>query len=54
LTLRQFTPFSLTDESSWLARRIAAKDVERTGTIPSTLMFGRRSDADLSPRWKHE
>jgi hypothetical protein len=44
------SPCSLTDESSWLARRIAAGDVERVGPIPVTSTYERRSPVNLPPR----
>ncbi|GGI95467.1 hypothetical protein GCM10008995_01950 [Halobellus salinus] len=42
--------YPLTDESSWLARRIAAGDVERVGPIPPISTDERRSPANLPPR----
>jgi hypothetical protein len=44
------SPCSLTDESSWLAHRIDAGDVERVGPIPETSTDERRSPANLPPR----
>ena len=44
------SPCPLTDESSWLARRIAAGDVERVGRIPEMSTDERRSPANLPLR----
>lgn len=44
------TPGSLTDESSWLARRIAAGDVERVGPVPETSTDEWWSPTNLLPR----
>jgi hypothetical protein len=41
---------SLTDESSWLAQRIGAGDIERVGPVPETSTDERRSPANLPPR----
>ena len=46
--------YPLTDESSWLAQRIAAGDVERVGPIPPTSTYERRSPANLPPRRERE
>jgi hypothetical protein len=44
------TPCSLTDESSWLTRRIAAVDIMRVGQIPEMSTDERRSPTNLPPR----
>ena len=42
--------YPLTDDSSWLARRIDAGDVERVGPVPETSTDERQSPTNLPPR----